>query len=79
MPKSKSLSLSISTEDGRIFTDDKVVATRVSLGEIPKEKDYLEVDLQLVLKRSEAEAIYNALATGKIFLEINDAKTTEDS
>jgi hypothetical protein len=76
MDKEKICKLSISTKDGRILADEQLIATRVTLDNIPKEKEFVEIDLQLIVKRKEAELIYNALCSGVIYVEINEATTS---
>lgn len=74
MDKAKTCTLSISTTDGRILAEDQLIAARITLDAIPKEKEFAEIDLQLIVKKKDAEAFYNALATGSIYVECTQAK-----
>jgi hypothetical protein len=76
LEKAKTSNISISTADGRVISDNQLTATRVTLGPIPKEKEFAEVDIQLVVKKKDAEALYNALASGEIYIEVNRATIT---
>jgi hypothetical protein len=71
--KPNQVNLSISWKDGRIEIADKPISSRIVLRPVAGTKSLMEVDVQMIISNKDADMIFDALAKGKIFLEINEA------
>lgn len=71
--KLNQVELSISYKDGRISMAEKPVSARIVMRPIAGAKSLMEIDIQMIVSAKEAETIFDALAGGKIYVEVNGA------
>lgn len=71
--KPNQVNLTISWKDGRISCAEYPISSRIVLRPVAGAKSLMEVDIQMIVSSKEAETIFDSLADGKIYVEVNEA------